>query len=65
MAVQVASSKRIFQDRLQCKHLQWRLHLGDLPFNHDDVMQMPCSRPLDAAVAIKEVDSRPRPILEI
>lgn len=26
------------QNRLQCEHLLWRLHLGDLPLNHHDVM---------------------------
>lgn len=65
MPVQLASSKRMLQDRLQCKHLLWRLHLGDLPLNHDDVMHMPCSRPLDTAVAAPFIDSTTWVFLEV
>ena len=37
------------QNELQCKHLQWRLHLGDLPLNHDnDVVLYAVLWPLDA-----------------
>lgn len=65
MPVQVASCQRMLHDRLQRKHLQWRLHLGDLPLNHDDVMHLLCSGPLNTAVAARIIDLTPRPLLEL
>ena len=36
------------QNELQYEHLQWRLHLGDLPLDHDDVVLYAVLWPLDA-----------------
>ena len=38
------------QNELQCEHPQRRLHLGDLPLNHDDVVLYALLWPRDAEI---------------